>query len=333
MKTAEYFSDRRSISMKKMPISIIIDDSAPLVHIFGYARLAGPVLNSGEVLLKDVPTDFLKSFCDVVEEYGVSGKFSIVPMPACRGDISKGIKDYNDAALKEWLDIARTRLSPYFDFCPEMITHHKALDLETGSFMDINEQEWVATQKREAIAKYISRALEIMRDADVTPTGVTSPWTLGEEVEDDYAAAICDAFYNVLGKKKSWYFLHNDTTSNGVRPKVRFREEDRCVVEVVRTVNDAFWLTMENSRTDDEYISEIADMLITKDGKAGQIPDALARDSYPILVTHWQSLYSNGRYVGFKAFCEVLKRIKEHLDDRVIWKNFSYLMDEAIKAE
>ncbi len=317
--------------MKKTPISIIIDDSAPLVHIFGYARLAGPVLNSGKELLKSVPTEFLESFCDLVEKYGISGKFSIVPMPACRGDIVNGITGYEKEELDRWLDIARTRLAPYFDFCPEMITHHKAYDLKTGGFLDINEQEWVAMQKRPEIADYISHALELMRDANVAPTGVTSPWTLGAEVEDDYAAAICDAFYRVLGKKKSWYFLHNDQESSGVCPKIRFREDDRCVVEVVRTVWDSFWLTIECERTDDEYISEIADNLITADGKSGAIISALERDSYPILVTHWQSLYSNGRYTGFKAFEEVARRIKEHLSDKVEWQSFSYLMDEAIE--
>ncbi len=319
--------------MNKKPISIIIDDSAPLIHVFGYARLAGPILNSGRELLKDIPDEFLDSFCDLVEEYGISGKYSIVPMPACRGDIVNGITGYSKEALEKWLDTVRTRLSPYFDFCPEMITHHKAYDLENGGFLDINEQEWVAKQTRPAIADYISKALEIMRDANVAPTGVTSPWTLGIEVEDDYAAAICDAFYRVLGKKKSWYFLHNDTTSTGVCPKIRFREDDRCVVEVVRTVGDIFWYSIECERTDDEYIDELASSLISKDGKSGQIIDALKRDCYPILVTHWQSLYSNGRCVGLKAFREVARRIKEHLSDKVEWHNFSYLMDEAIEKD
>ncbi len=315
----------------RVPISIIIDDSAPLIQVFGYARLAGPVLNSGKRLLTDIPTEFLKDFCELVEEYGISGKFSIVPMPACRGDIVNGIEGYSKEALEEWLDIARKRLSPYFDFCPEMLTHHKAYSLESGGFLDINEQEWVAMQTRPAIADYISYALQIMKEANVTPTGVTSPWTLGVEVEDDYAAAICDAFYRVLGKKKSWYFLHN-SNEPGVKPKVRFREADRCVVEVVRTCGDAFWQTIECERTDTEYINKVADSLISADGKSGEITDALERGSYPILVTHWQSLFSNGRYTGLKAFRKVAQRIKEHLSDKVEWKNFSYLMDEAIGA-
>ncbi len=316
--------------MNKTPISIIIDDPAPLVHIYREHRAKGVILNNGETLADKIPLSFLERFCDTVERFGISGKFSIVPMPGCRGDIVHGIRGFEMSEVAEWLRIARTRLSPYFDFCPEILTHHKAFNLETGEFYVENEQQWASHQTRQSLARYISRALELMRDADITPTGITSPWEFGIEVEDNYVAAICDAFWNVLGKKRSWYFLHHDLNSIGIRPKVRYREGDCAVVEIVRTVNDVFWDTIECTRTDKEYIALLADKLITADGTAGQIIDALQRDCYPILVTHWQSLFSNGREVGLAALYEVALRIEKHLSDRVIWRNFSFLMEEAI---
>ncbi len=315
--------------MNKIPISIIIDDPAPLVHIYREHRAGGPVLPNGEALLPEIPTDFLERFCDTVEEFGICGKFSIVPMPGCRGDIVNGIEGYDIQEVRRWLDIARKRLTPYFDFCPEILTHHKALDLETGTFLSENEEQWASHQNRASLAAYISKALELMKEADVVPTGVTSPWCFGADVEEDYVAAICDAFYGVLGKKKSWYFLHKDTVNPNVRPFVKFREGDRCVVTVVRTVDDHLWQTISCQRWDEAYIESIADAYITKDGTAGQIIEALARNSYPILCTHWQALFSNGRETGLKILREVGRRVQEHYGDKIQWQSFSYLMDHA----
>ncbi len=317
--------------MAKIPISLIIDDPAPIVHIYQAHHPKDGILASGEKLSDTIPNAFLSRFCDTVETYGISGKFSIVPMPGCKGDIVNGIHGHPLWEVKEWLDMANTRLSPYFDFCPEILTHHKAVNLATGEFYAENEQEWAAGQNREAIADYISRSLELLNQAGITPTGVTSPWAFGIEVEDDYAAAICDAFHRVMGRDKSWYFLHNNTTDRHVCPRIRFREEGRVVVEMITTARDAFWQTIDSPRTDGDYISQVADVLLTADGKSGVIVDILARESYPILITHWQSLFSNGRETGLAALSEVARRVEKHLSDVVEWKNFSFLMDEAIE--
>ncbi len=316
--------------MKKVPISIIIDDSAPLIHVFR-EHSENKTLKSGEELLSVIPNVFLEEFCDITEEYGISGKFSVVPMPGCKGDIVNGIEGHTADELKQWLDTVNTRLAPYFDFCPEILTHHKALNLETGKFTEESENQWSTHQNRTSLANYIAKALELMCDAGIKPTGVTSPWTFGDKVENDYVAAICDAFYRVMNKKKSWYFLHNNTVDSNIRPSVKYRENDRCVVEIVRTVSDSFWQTIHCSRTDADYIKSVADELISADGTSGQIIDALNRNSYPILVTHWQALFSNGRKTGLSALKLVSARIEKHLSHRVQWKSFSFLMDEAIE--
>ncbi len=319
--------------MRKIPISIIIDDPAPIVHVYCAHHDKGGVLASGEKLLPDIPNGFLSRFCDVVETFGIGGKFSIVPMPGCRGDIVNGIDGHPLSEVTEWLDMARQRLSPTFAFCPEILTHHKAINLENGEFFEENEQEWASHQGREAIADYIARSLELLKQADIHPTGVTSPWAFGIEVEDAYVAAICDAFHRVYGAKKSWYFLHNNTTDRHIRPRVRYREEDRCVVEMITTARDAFWQTIDSPRTDGDYVSAVADVLLTADGKRGAIVDILARESYPILITHWQSLFSNGRETGLAALKEVATRLEKHLSDVVEWKSFDALMDEAIEND
>lgn len=67
--------------------------------------------------------------------------------------------------------------------------------------------------------------------------------------------------------------------------------------------------------------------LITADGKDGQIIRVLETGGWPILISHWQSLMSNGLDTGLRILDEVGRRIGEHLSDRVEWKGFAGIME------
>jgi hypothetical protein len=84
--------------------------------------------------------------------------------------------------------------------------------------------------------------------------------------------------------------------------------------------------TIASTDTSEEYISSVADTLITADGQRGQIPDCLAKGGWPILITHWQSLASNGLFTGLRVLDEVGKRVNAHLSDRVEWKSFEEIL-------
>ncbi len=314
--------------MKKIPLVLGLDDPAPLVHIYREHRAGGVILNSGEELVKSIPNSFLDDFCDVVEEFGIRGKFTVVPMPAGKGDIVNGIEGFDKKDVEAWVETVKTRLSPYFDFGPEMLTHHKALNLADGSFFPENEFYWGEKQSYETLKPYVAKALSILRDAGLTPTGATLPWGYYPNADGAYAAAICDAFYEVLGKTSSWYFSGHAAGEN-YWPKVRYTNGACRIVQVEKTCADYPWLTMECSRTDDAYISEIADNYITADGKAGEIVEAYNKNSCAIICTHWQALYSNGRKTGLAALRETARRVQEHYGDKIQWQSFSYLMDHA----
>ena len=76
--------------MKKTPISIIIDDSTALCYVY-YYHMPMPITKDGRPFPTFVPNSFMKRFCDIVEKRGVKGKFSIVPEPAGKGDVVRGI--------------------------------------------------------------------------------------------------------------------------------------------------------------------------------------------------------------------------------------------------
>lgn len=311
--------------MNKMPISLIIDDPAPRVFVY-YEHADTRFTKDGRPLVDEVPNSFLMDFCDVMEKHGLKGKFSVVPMPGGRGDIVNGIPGFDKAEIDEWLDVVRNRVAKNFSICPEILTHAKTVDLEHGGLMDMNENVWARTQTAATLTPYIARALELHRDAGLPVSGVTSPWDFGIECEDEYVEAISAAFDSVLGKKDSWYFLRGLRNVPDARPWLALDRDGRHVVSVPATAVDHFWQTMDTTDISDEYISKVADELITADGTAGEIIDIINRNSWPILITHWQSIFANGLGTGLKALDEVACRIEKHLSDKVEWMSSEEIM-------
>jgi len=301
----------------KTPISLLVDDSAPLAHVY---KAHAPATKDGRPLLDTVPNAFLEKFCGIVERHGVKGKFTVVPMPAGLGDIVNGIPGYDLREIRAWIETANRRLGPFFDFSPEVLTHARALDLRTGQFHAENEMHWSFKQDRNTLAPYIAHALRLLKDAGLDANGVTSPWSFGMRVEDEYAAAIMEAQRQVYGRNRSWYFLHVKRGQPGVKPAIARMDGAGALVSIPATVGDHYWKTIDTTRADGAYVSSIADAFITGDGTRGEIVDVLDSGGWPVIVTHWQSLFSNGLETGLRALETTVRRVEENLGCRVEWK-------------
>jgi len=183
---------RSSILSDRIPITLLVDDSCPLIHIYrshwADVHKKAPATNDGRPLLETIPNSFLERFCDVVQRHGMAGKLSIVPAPAGRGDVVRGIEGFDERLTREWLHIAHTRLRGRFDFCPEGLTHNLAVDLNTGAMLDQGEAEWSESQNRATLTPYLTRGLELLKAAGIDATGITSPWIFGQKVEAEYIA-------------------------------------------------------------------------------------------------------------------------------------------------
>ena len=315
--------------MQKFPISLIIDDPAPVLSVY-YTHAGTDKTKDGRPLLEYVPLSLLDKFCDVVERNGIKGKYSVVPMPGNRGDLINGISGVSMEDMKAWINTVQTRLVPAVTVGPEMLTHNWAVNLADGSALSMNERDWAATQDRTTLTPYITKALALLKEAGFDAFGVTSPWDFGIQCEDEYAAAISKAVYDVTGKTEAWYFLRGLRNTPNARPWIQLEEDGRTLVSIPATTFDRFWQTIDCPDTSDEYVSRIADELITADGKDGQIIRALEIGSWPILIAHWQSLISNGLGTGIRALDEVGKRIRTHLSDRVEWMSFEEIMNYTI---
>lgn len=307
----------------KIPISLIVDDPSPRVHLY-WAHSEGGRSGAGTPLRPDIPNDFLDEFCDTAEREDLRGKFSVVPMAGCRGDILHGFPDYPDDEIGYWLDTVRKRLGGRFSFCPEMLTHHRAVNLADGSFYDCSEMEWAAAQNRKTLGAYIEAALRMLKEAGIRAVGVTSPWAFGIEVEDDYAAAVSDAVWQVWGAEDSWYFLRTKAEEPGAGPWVQFSEGNRRCVSIPATTHDMLWRSIDipASEVNDALISSLADRILTEDGQHGSVADALRIGAIPVLLEHWQSLFSNGSRAGLHALALAAARIRRNFGDRVEWMSF-----------
>jgi hypothetical protein len=317
------------------PISLIVDDPCPLVHVYRYQCEHRPkpnvVSGAARTLEETVPSSFLDELCDVVDETGLRGKFSIVPAPAWRGDVVRGING-DPAATRAWLETARRRLGGRFDFCPECVTHDLAVDLPTGRLLDLDECEWSQTQDRRTLARYLSYALTLLRDAGIDATGVTSPWVFGQRVESDYMAAIMEAQEAVYGRRRSWYFLHMLEAHPTARPWVAHHADGTSLVSVPSNTGDPFWRSIDSDRTDPAWVGAMADELLGPDGTSGQIRTVLDMGGWPVILTHWQSLYSNGLKTGLAALRETGRRVRAFLPAEGRWMSFTEIMDATLEA-
>lgn len=312
-----------------IPIALLVDDSCPLVHVYRFhwqdVHKREPLTAYGARLADEVPNDFLDAFCDVVEARGIRGKMSIVPAPARRGDIVAGING-DLAATRQWLATARQRLAGSFDFCPEGITHNLAVDLGSGRDLDEGESAWSQHQDRSTLTPYLARSLQYLRDAGIDATGVTSPWVFGIDVEPEYVASIVEAQRLVYGRQRSWYFLHMlHDTRPAARPWVARSDGPTRLVSIPSTVADIWWKTIDSPRQDRAFVEELADQLLTADGRGGKIRAVLDAGGWPVLLTHWQSLFSNGLRTGLRVLDEVGRRVGTALRGETRWASCSDL--------
>jgi hypothetical protein len=298
-----------------IPVSLIIDDGSPVDPLFyelpGYET---PFL---------IPNEFTRRVADTFDRFDLSGKFTLIPMPSCLGRIDKSLKRVPQEHLEEFLKLIRERIAPRFDITPEFLTHLNAYDLKTGNYMHIYEDTWISQASPDQIVEYFTLAFQILRNVGLESNGITSPWVSGIDVENKYAKALGDAQWNVFKRKLTWYFLH--ATSDTEKPcsmSVEYKNEDhgQIVVSVPSNAGDIFWTMDEpNSENRVAIIRDGIDRLVSSDGKKGRIRQ-LIDTGYPVVVvTHWQSLYTQGTGLGLEGLASLAERMQKVFGSTIEW--------------
>ena len=300
----------------KIPFSLIIDDGAPVDPLFyelpGYET---PFL---------VPAEFTRKVADTFDKFDLRGKFTIIPMPSCLGRIDQSLKRVPQEHLQEFLKLMRERVAPRFDITPEFLTHLSSYNLKTGEYnRHMYEDTWITQAPKEEIVEYFTLAFQILKNVGMEATGITSPWVSGIDVEKKYAEALGDAQWNVFKRKLTWYFLY--AASDSEKPyqcSIQYKNSDRgqVVVSVPANAGDIFW-SMDIAEKKDrvKMINDGIDRLVSPDGKTGRIRQ-LIDSGYPVvIVTHWQSLYTQGTGLGLEGLSTLASRIKEVFGNTFEW--------------
>ncbi|MGH9327915.1 MAG: hypothetical protein ACRD2B_14695 [Terriglobia bacterium] len=295
----------------KTPISLIIDDGSP-VDIMFYTRpgYETPFL---------VPVKFYQGVADAMERFDLHGKMTVLPMPVCLGRIDQSLKRVPQQHLQSYLKIVRERIAPRFDITPEFLTHFEAYNLKSGKYEHVLEDVWISGAPIGEVVEYFDVAFTIHKNVGLSPTGITSPWSAGIDVEKKYAQALSEAQWNAFGRKLTWYFLYVTGWGQPRRLAVTYESRDRFVVSVPANFPDIFWSMNLPRDQRQRFISDNIDRVISADGRSGRIRQ-LIETGYPvILLTHWQSLYTQGTELGLHALDTLMERIRKVFGSSLEW--------------
>jgi len=308
--------------MNTIPVSLIIDDGGP-VNMFHFHDLK----TFHELL---VPPTFAAEFAAVCSRCGIKGKFSVVPMPAGLGRLDETVSQVPDGNIREYAKIIREQIQPRFSITPEVLTHYRAYDLKTGNCLHVFEDVYFSTLSADQIADYVGLALTILSRIGLDPSGMTSPWRCGIDNEENYAAGIGMAFRKIMHEDRCFYFLHS---GDDLKKPVLMCDSEKTgkVVSIPNNTLDAFWYTQNpaDARTATENARKYIDRLLAPDGRSGLVRDLYEQGLPIILISHWQSLFSDGRGIGLKGLEELAGRINKIFGNQVEWLTFSELADQT----
>jgi hypothetical protein len=314
----------------RIPLSLIIDDGSPVDPLFyelpGYET---PFL---------VPAEFTKNVADTFDRFDIRGKFTLIPMPSCLGRIDQSLQRVPQEHLHEFLSLVRERIYPRFDITPEFLTHLSAYDLKSGNYQrHLYEDKWISQAPPEEIVEYFTLAFQILKNVGIEATGITSPWVSGIDVEKKYAKALGDAQWNVFKRKLTWYFLHAASDNENPFPcSIEYKNAERgqVVVSVPSNAGDIFWsmdLTGRQERI--KMINDGIDRLVSPDGKTGRIRQLMDSGHPVVIVSHWQSLYTQGTALGLEGFASLAERIQKVFGSSLEWVTCSELARRYVESQ
>jgi hypothetical protein len=322
----------------RVPVGLIIDDSTCLVNLnrFAMPQFDAAFGGKNKTYHRDwrawpveIPDAFVRRFGEWAAAEGVKGKYSVVPFPACVGRLDRELPGWTQRELRASLELVRSVMMPNWDIHPEMVTHTRIIDLQTGhpvpeiSLRFMENWDWTTGRSADEIGAYLAYALRILKEAGLPCEGVTTPGGFGNRARPQLAQATLQAVRDVFGAEVPHYFRDAyDQGAASVAPRVEYASgldgpDPRCVVSIVACTGDwtGGW---------DCVPPEGADRFITADGQTGRLVEVIQRGEPTLLLAHWTGVYFNGAETGFKIFQEVVHRLHARFD-HLLWMKLSEL--------
>jgi hypothetical protein len=96
-------------------------------------------------------------------------------------------------------------------------------------------------------------------------------------------------------------------------------QRSQSVVSVPANFPDLFWSMEKPPGERVQFIQNNIDKVLSADGRTGRIRQ-LINSGYPVtLLTHWQSLYTQGTGIGLEGLSALAERIQKVFGNNVEW--------------
>ncbi len=318
----------------RVPLSFIIDDSTCLVNMGRFCMpqfaAAWPERAAYQKPWKswpvEIPDVFVRTFGQWCAQHGVKGKYSVVPYPACVGWLDRELPGWSRQELEASLQLVRDLLLPNWDIHPEMITHTRVIDLQTGrpvpEISPGTMENWYppARQSVDELAVYIAYALRILRNCELPCEGITTPGGFGSGVEQELSLAVQQAVRDVFGAEIPHYFKYVAEGAESAEPRIEHVRQDRDHTQLTVSIYAGTGDWFGGWDGDDQ---PEPDRYCTRDGTQGRLVELIRRGEPAILLCHWPGMYTQGTQQGFAAFQQVVTALEEHYRDATLWMKLS----------
>ncbi|MPN23688.1 hypothetical protein SDC9_171081 [bioreactor metagenome] len=99
------------------------------------------------------------------------------------------------------------------------------------------------------------------------------------------------------------------------------------VIRVTANVIDPFWGTQYPATKQDAVRNAQAgiDAALGWDGRSGTIRELVEKGIPVVILTHWQSLFSEGRLTGLTALVELAERVRRVFGPGMEWQSMEEL--------
>lgn len=280
------------------------------------------------------PPELIEQFADLVQEFGIRGKFTLVPCPAALGRLDESIRGYDDKSLAKLLDIVRSRIAPSFDITTETLTHSMGYELPSRGLRPHSETAWLShlaeTNRIDELAAYISLGYRVLRNIGFEPHGNTfggmtdpSGVAAGKMLVHGYNIpraldAICRVEREHYGDAvtHTFTFASNNCTNDALLPEQVFTSPTGVAGYSVFTLPNDPLAPMYNGEAD---ISLAADALVSPDLQSGLMIETAEAGKLVAFHTHGQTMHSKGTFKGIKALRLAMSRLHERYGSRIQW--------------
>ena len=317
----------------RVPLSFIIDDSTCLVNMghFCMPQFA-EAWPDREIYRRpwkswprEIPDSFVREFGEWCAEYGVKGKYSVVPYPACVGWLDRGLPGWSSDELKQSLQLVRDLLLPNWDIHPEMITHTRVIDIKTGRPVEGAKDATMENSfpqhdiSTDELASYLAYALRVLKNCELPCEGITTPGGFGNRVKDKLPLAVHQAVRDVFGAELPHFFKYVAEDLN-TEPTLEFiagkRDISQLTMNIPAGTGDWFggWDGDEKSQ---------AELYANSDATSGRMVELIEHGKPAIMLCHWPGLYTHGTKQGFADFQKVVTALHARFSKRTQWMKLS----------